>query len=292
MPDLSLGQIEDDVNYNFQSKYDEDKVIYDGNSHSCKYFEMSEFNTKFSSIKAKFSIYSHNVRSLNGHWDNFLDIINSAQPIKFSVIALQEIWSVQKHYALEGYGKFEYVTRDKNGPPNPNCGGGVGFFIDSDYKDYEILDESVFIPHVYESIWIKIKIKNGQDKIIGNIYRPNTAPRASLEQALQIHEEILEKINANKKHAHCEILIASDFNVNMLNFETHGLTNDYLNLLISRSFIPLITMPTRIKQQSATLIDHIWSNKICNKYSAGIIIDSLSNHFPVFYIEEGRQEKV
>ena len=78
----------------------------------------------------------------------------------------------------------------------------------------------------------------------------------------------------------------------MLNFETHGLTNDYLNLLISRSFIPLITMPTRIKQQSATLIDHIWSNKICNKYSAGIIIDSLSNHFPVFYIEEGRQEKV
>ena len=51
-------------------------------------------------------------------------------------------------------------------------------------------------------------------------------------------------------------------------------------------------MPTRIKQQSATLIDHIWSNKICNKYSAGIIIDSLSDHFPVFYIEEGRQEKV
>ena len=106
MPDLSLGQIEDDVNYNFQSKYDENKVIYDGNSHSCKYFEMSEFNTKFSSIKAKFSIYSHNVRSLNGHWDNSLDIINSAQPIKFSVIALQEIWSVQKHYALEVYGKF------------------------------------------------------------------------------------------------------------------------------------------------------------------------------------------
>ena len=119
MPDLSLGQIEDDVNYNFQSKYDGDKVIYDGNSQSCNYFEMSEFNTKFSSIKAKFSIYSHNVRSLNGHWDNSLDIINSAQPIKFSVIALQEIWSVQKHYALEGYGKFEYVTQDKNGPLTP-----------------------------------------------------------------------------------------------------------------------------------------------------------------------------
>ena len=72
--------------------------------------------------------------------------------------------------------------------------------IDSNYNYGILTDESVFIPHVYESIWIKLRIKNGQDKIIGNIYRPNTAPRASLEQALQIHEEILGKINANKNH--------------------------------------------------------------------------------------------
>ena len=55
--------------------------------------------------------------------------------------------------------------------PNPNCGGGVGLFIDEKYKDYEILqDESIFIPHVYESIWIKIKMKHGPDKIIDNVY--------------------------------------------------------------------------------------------------------------------------
>ena len=155
---------------------------------------MSEFNSRFQSNKNGFSIYSHNVRSLNGHWDNLLDIFNSAQPVKFSVIALQEIWSVHKNYNINGYGKFEFITRDKNGPPNPNCGGGVGFFIDSNYKDYEILEEeSVFIPHVYESIWVKIKVKNGQDKIIGNVYRPNTAPFASLEQAIQIHNDIIKK---------------------------------------------------------------------------------------------------
>ena len=43
-------------------------------------------------------------------------------------------------------------------------------------------------------IWVKIKIKNGQDKIIGNVYRPNTDPRASLEQSIQIHNDIIEKI--------------------------------------------------------------------------------------------------
>ena len=146
MPDLSLGQIEDDINYNFQSKYDEDQEIYEINAHSCKYYEISEFNTKLRNNTNSFSIYSHNVRSLNGHWDNLTDIFNSLQPFKFSVIALQEIWSINRNYELDGYGKFEYVTRDKKGPPNLNCGGGVGIFIESNYKEYEILkDESFFI---------------------------------------------------------------------------------------------------------------------------------------------------
>ena len=292
LDDINLGQIGNDNKFNFKYKYDEDREIYDS-SHSCNYYEMSEFNTKFKDKKNDFSIYSHNVRSLNGHWDNLLDILNTAPPIKFSVIALQEIWSVHKNYNIDGYEKFEYITRDKNSRPNPNCGGGVGFFIDSKFKEYEILeDESVFIPHVYESIWIKIKVKNGQDKIIGNVYRPNTAPLASLEQSIQIHTDIIERIKKNKKHNKCNIQIVSDFNVNLLNFETHGLTNDYINSLISKSFIPLITLPTRIKHQSATLIDHIWSNNICCHSNVGIIIDSLSDHFPVFYTENGQPEKI
>ena len=92
----------------------------------CRYYKMSELRKTFIKSKDNFSTYSHNVRSINGHWDTLLDILISAQPIKFSVIALQEIWSVQKNYSLDGYGKFEYITRDKNCPPNPNCGGGVG----------------------------------------------------------------------------------------------------------------------------------------------------------------------
>ena len=78
----------------------------------------------------------------------------------------------------------------------------------------------------------------------------------------------------------------------MLNFQTHGLTNDYINSLLSKSFLPVITLPTRIRNQSATLIDHIWKNKRCTLYKSGIIINSLSDHFPVIYIEEGRHEKI
>ena len=77
----------------------------------------------------------------------------------------------------------------------------------------------------------------------------------------------------------------------MLNFETHGLTNDYIfNSLISKSFIPLITLPTRIKHQSTTLIDHIWLNKVHDDFKSGILKSSLSDHFLYFlYIEQTKQ---
>ena len=54
MGDLGLGQIEDDNNYNFKNKYDEDKDIYTNNSHSCEYYEMSEMKKKFFKIKTVF----------------------------------------------------------------------------------------------------------------------------------------------------------------------------------------------------------------------------------------------
>ena len=95
----------------------------------------------------------------------------------------------------------------------------------------------------------------------------------------------MDSLQNDRSHAKCEIIVCSDFNINMLNFETHNLTNDYINSLISKSFIPVITLPTRIKHQSATLIDHIWKNRINNKFKSGILISSLSDHFPFFYIE-------
>ena len=83
--------------------------------------------------------------------DDVLYIIDSSQPIKYSVIAFQEIWSVQRTYRIPGYGKFEFSTRDKNGPSNPNCGGGVGLFVDEKYKDYAILTEESVLREVIGS---------------------------------------------------------------------------------------------------------------------------------------------
>ena len=105
MSDISLGQIKDDLSYNFKNKFDEENEVFAENLHSCNYFELDEMKSKFKNYSEGFSINSHNIRSLNGHWDDVFDLLHSAQPITFSVIAFQEIWSVQKSYKLPGYCK-------------------------------------------------------------------------------------------------------------------------------------------------------------------------------------------
>ena len=90
-------------------------------------------------------------------------------------------------------------------------------------------------------------MNNGPDKIIGNVCRPNTAPLVNIEQSIEIHNQILDKILTNKSHNRCEIQIFSDLNVNMSKNETHGQTNDYINALIYKSFLSVITLPTQVK---------------------------------------------
>ena len=144
-----------DLNNLFHDEEDETSIDILKNQ-TCQYFQPQEVQSTFSNNC--FSLYSHNIRSLSGHFDDLRDSLYLMLPASFTVIALQEIWSINKCYELTGYSKLVYKTRDMNTEPNPNCGGGVGFYINNNY-DYQILEEeSVFMSGVYESLWIKVKI--------------------------------------------------------------------------------------------------------------------------------------
>ena len=59
-------------------------------------------------------------------------------------------------------------------------------------------------------------------------------------------------------------------------------SNDFLNLMSSYSFSPMISKATRIQKQTETLLDNIFVNKLALYHSSGIIVDDLSDHLPVF----------
>ena len=70
--------------------------------------------------------------------------------------------------------------------------------------------------------------------------------------------KLLENISKEQK----SIFLLGDVNVNLLNYDEHDQTNEFLDSLASNSFIPLILQPTRITSHFNTLIDNIFSNVI------------------------------
>ena len=93
-------------------------------------------------------------------------------------------------------------------------------------------------------------------------------------------------------------LLTGDFNVNLIIYDKKRSTYNFLELLFNHNFTPQITLPTRVNEKSATLIDNIFVNNPSFKYLSGNITTSISDHLPQFIILENfkgsnlKQERV
>jgi hypothetical protein len=76
-----------------------------------------------------------------------------------------------------------------------------------------------------------------------------------------------------------------DFNVDMLKNETCDFANRLTQNLFTPFYFPLITMPARITEHTATLIDKIFSNDLekINYSQNGPIFSDISDHLPIQY---------
>ena len=92
--------------------------------------------------------------------------------------------------------------------------------------------------------------------------------------------KLLENISKEQKY----IFLLGDFDVNLLNYNEHNQTNEFLDSLASNSFIPLILQPTTITSHSNALIDKIFSNVIDQDIISGNLTATISNHLTQFAI--------
>ena len=74
------------------------------------------------------------------------------------------------------------------------------------------------------------------------------------------------------------------FNINLLYAETSCCAQNFLLSLRCFSFIPTIEKPTRVYNNSATLIDNILTNKVDVEITSGSIISDVCDHFSRFCI--------
>ena len=55
-------------------------------------------------------------------------------------------------------------------------------------------------------------------------------------------------------------IITGDFNLNLIKYMQNTGVNQFLENILSKNFIPQITLPARITENTATLIDNIFTN--------------------------------
>lgn len=263
LSDRGLFDLDNDDHSNFQQIHSR-----------CEYFLPEQYKNKYMTSKS-ISIFHQNCRSLSANWQSFYHLISdlTSETNSFDIIGISEIFSTIKKNKLnlDGYHEVVYKVRD-------NCShGGVGLFIKDDIN-FEIRNDlSVFIPHIFESLFVQIRDTKYSNMIVGVIYRP---PDADMDVFSSTLSSLLDQIEQTK--AKCVIM--GDMNIDLLKERSQDVSTSsgYLDTLISSGFVPVITKPTRFGDTSATLIDHIYINDVRNEMTSGIIINDVADHLGVF----------
>ena len=128
-----------------------------------------------------------------------------------------------------------------------------------------------------ESLWIELQNNNSKNILCAVVYRH---PNSDLVTFFESFFKTLEKAHAESKYC----IIMGDFNINLLNSESHSQTEHFINNLASYFFQPHILHPTRITSHSATLIDNIFFNSLDHNTISGNILCDLSDHLPNFLL--------
>ena len=75
-----------------------------------------------------------------------------------------------------------------------------------------------------------------------------------------------------------------DYNIDLLQNEHSSLSNDFINVMISTSFLPYILQPTGVTDHSATVINNIFSNVTEFQMVGGNLTALIPDHFIQLFI--------
>ena len=91
---------------------------------------------------------------------------------------------------------------------------------------------------------------------------------------------IFEVVSKEQK----QVFLFDEFNKNLLNYNDHQPTIDFLYSFASNYFIPYILHRNKITSHLKTLADNIFSNFMSHEMISGNITVTISEHLPNFYL--------
>ena len=271
--------MKDEKEYIPYTDIDPDSCYYNELSFSIQmksnYYHENSFNQSLQKVyngNDLFSLMHLNIRSIPSNLSKLVQYLSNLN-VCFDIIGLSETWLTETNkyiYHMDGYNHVPLVRPDR-------IHGGVSLFISAPIS-YRILNEISIVNKDIECLFVEIEL-NDNKMYVGVIYR---TPDADVRNFCDILVNILDTLKPNKQTCY----LMGDYNINLLKNASDNPTSEFLDLMFSSSFIPLINKPTRVTHNTATIIDNIFANKYenDNKFMTGILTTDISDHYPIFHI--------
>ena len=162
--------------------------------------------------------------------------------------------------------------------PTESHAGGTLLYISNSiaYKPRKGLN--IYKTHELESTFIEIFNPKKSNIILGVVYQH---PTMDLDES---NDNYVNKLLDNITRENKTTFLLGDFNIDLLKYESHTSTNEFLDSLSSNMILPYILRPTRITGHSKTLTDNIFSNYISKETIFGNLTSTISDHLPQFFI--------
>ena len=162
-------------------------------------------------------------------------------------------YEIETLYNIVGYNMFTNNNQSNKGV--------VALYIKNNIPVMVKLEQS-FIRNGIKTIFANLNTPSGIITV-GLVYKRSVD--ISTENIYILQEEIISSFDPKIKTYN-----RGDFNINLLDYSTSPLVENFLDLMISRIFFPVITRSTRVTPIRCTLIDNIFSNRVDEIESTGV----------------------
>ena len=154
-------------------------------------------------------------------------------------------------------------------------GGGVAVYVAEHLNYNRLKDPRDLSPNIdVESIWFELSPQKTKKILVGAIYKPPDSNASTFTESL---EKILSNFTTN------ETILLGDFNFNYM--APNSATKNFKRLTNLYQLKQLITKPTRITEDSRTLIDLFLTSRL-ELYETSVIPVGYSVHCAIVGIRK------
>ena len=190
-----------------------------------------------------FLILHYNIRSSVSNYDEFSVLLDTLKIQPEILVLTETLFTNGSCSEIPGY-NGHHICRDAR------RGGRISIYVKNSTTSSAV-SEYTYI-RVIELNTVKLILNSRSSVMIIGAYRPG--PRIEIPEFSVILGNISEMPGAALTY------VVGDMNIDMLS--SSGSVDEYCAILQSISFLPVITVPTRVADNTSTLIDYIWTNQL------------------------------